>query len=73
MQEQEITQEEREEYTFDDAEKISLRCSLLTMAKDILQTKATMRWQSHNQLEDVTVDQIIEEAERLYKFATDVK
>ena len=38
------------QHTFDDAEKISLRCSLLTMAKDILQTKAQMRWQSHNQI-----------------------
>jgi hypothetical protein len=73
MEDTEISQEEKEEYTFDEAEKISLRCSLLTMAKDILQTKASMRWQSHNQIEDVTVELIIEEADKLYKFATDIK
>jgi len=73
MQEQETTQEDRDAYTFDEAERISLRCSLLTMAKDILQTKAQMRWQSHNQIEDITIEQIIEEADKLYKFATDMK
>jgi len=46
----------------------SLRLELLNLSKDILLGKAAMRWETHKQYGDVTVAEIIEEAQRMFAF-----
>lgn len=46
----------------------SLRLELLNLSKDILLGKAAMRWETHKQYGDVTVAEIIHEAERMFAF-----
>lgn len=46
----------------------SLRLELLNLSKDILLGKAAMRWETHKQYGDVTVTEIIHEAERMFAF-----
>ena len=46
----------------------SLRLELLNLSKDILLGKAAMRWETHKQYGDVTVTEIIEEAQRMFAF-----
>jgi hypothetical protein len=48
-----------------------LKLQLLTLAKDVLQQKAAMRWETHQQIENVTIDKLIEETQKLYKFVTE--
>jgi predicted secreted hydrolase len=53
------------------AEKINaedLKLQLVALVKDVLQQKAAMRWETHKQIEDVTIDKIIEETKKLYNF-----
>lgn len=46
----------------------SLRLELLNLSKDILLGKAAMRWETHKQYGDVTVTEIIHEAQRMFAF-----
>lgn len=46
----------------------SLRLELLNLSKDILLGKAAMRWETHKQYGDVTVTEIIQEAQRMFAF-----
>lgn len=46
----------------------SLRLELLNLSKDILLGKAAMRWETHKQYGDVTVAEIIHEAQRMFAF-----
>jgi|GEM_PF-5849222 len=46
----------------------SLRLELLNLSKDILLGKAAMRWETHKQYGDVTVTEIIQEAESMFAF-----
>ena len=50
---------------------IELRLQVLHLAKEVLQGKAAMRWETHKQLEDITIDSLILESIKLYKFVTD--
>ena len=50
---------------------ITVRLQLLNLAKEVLQHKAAMRWETHKQIEDVTIDQLILEAKKLYSFVTE--
>ena len=52
---------------------IELRLQVLHLAKEVLQGKAAMRWETHKQMEDVTIDSLIEESKKLYNFVTDGK
>ena len=52
---------------------IELRLQVLHLAKEVLQGKAAMRWETHKQMEDVTIDALIEESKKLYNFVTDGK
>ena len=57
--------------TDEHAEKINaedLKLQLVALVKDVLQQKAAMRWETHKQIEDVTIDKIIEETKKLYNF-----
>ena len=47
-----------------------LKLQLLQLAKDVLQQKAAMRWETHQQIEDVTIDSLINETQKLYEFVT---
>ena len=47
-----------------------LKLQLLQLAKDVLQQKAAMRWETHQQIEDVTIDSLISETQKLYEFVT---
>ena len=49
---------------------IELRLQVLHLAKDVLQGKAAMRWETHKQMEDITIDSLIEESKKLYSFVT---
>jgi hypothetical protein len=46
----------------------TLRLELLNLSKDILLGKAAMRWETHKQYGDVTVAEIIHEAECMFAF-----
>lgn len=48
-----------------------LRLQLLIISKDILMGKAAMRWETHKQYGDVTVDEIIEQAQNMFTFVKD--
>ena len=48
-----------------------LKLQLLQLAKDVLQQKAAMRWETHQQIENVTIDKLIEETQKLYNFVTE--
>jgi len=52
---------------------IELRLQVLHLAKEVLQGKAAMRWETHKQMEDITIDSLIEESKKLYSFVTDGK
>lgn len=45
-----------------------LRLQLLMISKDILLGKAAMKWETHKQYSDVEVSEIIDEAQRMFKF-----
>ena len=45
-----------------------LKLQLLQLTKDILQQKSVMRWETHKMCEDVTIDNLITEAKKLYMF-----
>ena len=49
---------------------IALRLQVLDMAKEVLQTKAAMRWETHKQANDITVEELIQEAIKIYDFVT---
>ena len=49
---------------------IELRLQVLHLTKDVLQGKAAMRWETHKQMEDITIDSLIEESKKLYNFVT---
>ena len=46
----------------------SLRMELLNLSKDILLGKAAMKWETHKQYDNVSIQQIIEEADRMFNF-----
>jgi hypothetical protein len=48
-----------------------LRLQLLILSKDILMGKAAMRWETHKQYGDVTVDEIIDQAQNMFEFVRD--
>ena len=48
-----------------------LRLQLLILSKDILMGKAAMRWETHKQYGDVTVNDIIEQAQNMFEFVRD--
>lgn len=50
---------------------IELRLQVLHLAKEVLQGKAAMRWETHKQIEDITIDSLITESIKLYNFVTD--
>lgn len=50
---------------------MGVRMQLLNLAKEILQHKAAMRWETHKQIEDITIDSLIEETRKLYSFVTE--
>jgi hypothetical protein len=41
---------------------------LLNLSKDILLGKAAMKWETHKQYDNVSIHQIIEEAESMFRF-----
>ena len=45
-----------------------LRLQLLMISKDILLGKAAMKWETHKQYSDVEGSEIIDEAQRMFKF-----
>ena len=45
-----------------------LRLQLLMLSKEILLGKAAMRWETHKQYNDVDVLEIINEAQKMFKF-----
>ena len=49
---------------------IELRLQVLHLAKEVLQSKAAMRWETHKQMEDITIDSLIQESIKLYNFVT---
>ena len=55
----------------DEGSSQGLRLQLLHLAKDVLQHKAAMKWETHKMCEDVTVDNLIEETRKLYNFVTE--
>jgi hypothetical protein len=48
-----------------------LRLQLLILSKDILMGKAAMKWETHKQYGDVTVDEIIAQAQNMFEFVRD--
>jgi hypothetical protein len=46
----------------------SLRFELLNLSKEILLGKAAMRWETHKHYEDVSFEEIIEQAKRMFSF-----
>ena len=46
----------------------SLRMQLLIISKDILLGKSAMKWETHKIYEDVSVESIIEEANKMFLF-----
>ena len=46
----------------------SLRMELLNLSKDILLGKAAMKWETHKQYDNVSIQQIIDEADRMFNF-----
>jgi len=48
-----------------------LRLQLLIISKDISMGKASMRWETHKQYSEVTVAEIIEQAQNMFKFVSD--
>ena len=68
-----VNNDEQKEQQLDQAvcSDIELRLQVLHLAKEVLQGKAAMRWETHKQLEDITIDSLILESIKLYKFVTD--
>lgn len=80
QEENELVEEEMEEV--DEQEEIliqkevmatltpaeSLRLELLNVSKDILLGKAAMRWETHKSYEDVSIDDIILQAQKMFAF-----
>ena len=50
-----------------------LKMQLLHLAKEVLQHKAHMRWETHKQCEDITIDMLIDETRKLYSFVTEIR
>ena len=50
-----------------------LRLQLLIISKDILMGKAAMRWETHKQYGDVSVNEIIEQAQNMFTFVKDIE
>lgn len=45
-----------------------LRFQLLVLSKEILMSRAAMKWETHKQYESVSVTEIVGEADRMYSF-----
>ena len=45
-----------------------LRFQLLVLSKEILMSRAAMKWETHKQYESVSVGDIVCEADRMYAF-----
>ena len=45
-----------------------LRFQLLVLTKEILMSRAAMKWETHKQYESVSVNEIVGEADRMYSF-----
>ncbi len=63
--------EEMQQITNSCADEQSIRLTPLNFAKDVLQTKAAMRWETHKQLEDISIDDIIAETRKLYSYVNE--
>lgn len=63
--------EEEEQFDPCGETDVQIRMSLLNLAKEILQHKAAMRWETHKQIEDITIDSLINETRKLYSFVTE--
>jgi hypothetical protein len=46
----------------------SLRFQLLVLSKEILMGRAAMKWETHKQYESVSVNTIVDEANKMYEF-----
>ena len=55
-----------------DIPKEELKLQILHLAKEMLQNNAAMKWETHKQCEDVTIDKLIVEAKKLYNFVKKV-
>ena len=64
----EIAEEEESQFDPCGETDVQIRMSLLNLAKEILQHKAAMRWETHKQIEDITIDSLISETRKLYSF-----
>jgi len=47
---------------------IEIRMQLLHLSKDILEHRAHLKWETHKKAEEVTIDEVIVEAKKLYNF-----
>jgi len=54
-----------------DTRNQEIRQNLLGLARDILGRNAHMEWEANKTWNPVTVDSVIEEADKLYKFVGD--
>jgi hypothetical protein len=65
--------EKKENISENNSNTNDIRLQLLYLAKDILQHRETMRWETHKQINNINVDDVIESAKKLYKFVSDGK
>lgn len=72
LDEQEIEQDNPTEAILSMPEELSveesLRLQMLILSKEILLGKSAMKWETHKQYEDVSVLEIIEEAQKMFEF-----
>ena len=68
--ENEEQQSEKQQFDQAACSDIELRLQVLHLAKEVLQGKAAMRWETHKQMEDITIDSLIQESIKLYNFVT---
>ena len=50
----------------------SLRFQLLVLSKEILMGRAAMKWETHKQYVSVTINDIVDEANKMYTFVKGV-
>tara|TARA_Y100001937_G_C6869420_1_gene219918 strand:- start:111 stop:338 length:228 start_codon:yes stop_codon:yes gene_type:complete len=69
QKEQQVQQESQQQGEAEEfGDVANLRLQLLYLAKEILQHKETMRWETHKQMSTLSIDDVIESAKKLYDF-----
>jgi len=73
MQQEEQDEQQVQQIQPHEDEGQNLKLQLLYLSKEILQHRETMRWETHKQINNISVDDVIDSAKKLYNFIVEEK